>query len=357
MPLAERGYYVFPVAVLDQLMKDNGLPTAGEMHAVSPAKLGEITGADAVLYIVLHQYGSKFLLLGTTTSVEVSARLVDSQSGRCCGKARRSRSRVPMATAAVCWRSDWRGPDPDHQFQDRSGPSGQPHGQCAAFFPPEARDSTRAVPACGTTETLKSSFSVSRCDLLLAPAEHRCAHLPALNHRRTGRECSWPYVTGRQSNGHARNCWRRAPMHCTDAELLAVLFGSGCRGASAVDVGGRLLREFGSLRHLLLADRGRCSRRRAGQSAIRPAAGGAGAIAPALPAGAGGWPCAGVPARHAAVPDRAAAGPALRGVLLPAPGQPPPADRLRGAVPRHHRRRQRASARSRAAGAGTTPPR
>ena len=45
----------------------------------------------------------------------------------------------------------------------------------------------------------------------------------------------------------------------TDAELLAVLFGSGCRGASAVDVGGRLLREFGSLRHLLLADRGRCS--------------------------------------------------------------------------------------------------
>src|SRR5689334_16869616 len=45
----------------------------------------------------------------------------------------------------------------------------------------------------------------------------------------------------------------------TDAELLAVLFGSGCKGASAVDVGGRLLREFGSLRHLLLADRGRCS--------------------------------------------------------------------------------------------------
>jgi DNA repair protein RadC len=47
--------------------------------------------------------------------------------------------------------------------------------------------------------------------------------------------------------------------HLSDAELLAVLFGSGCRGASAVDVGGRLLREFGSLRHLLLADRSRCS--------------------------------------------------------------------------------------------------
>ena len=48
---------------------------------MSPAKIGEITGADAVLYIVLHQYGSRFLLLGTTTSVQVSARLVDTQSG------------------------------------------------------------------------------------------------------------------------------------------------------------------------------------------------------------------------------------------------------------------------------------
>jgi hypothetical protein len=81
MPLAERGYYVFPVAVIDQLMKENGLPTAGEMHEVAPAKLAEITGADAVLYIVLHKYGSKFLLVGTTTTVEVSARLVDARSG------------------------------------------------------------------------------------------------------------------------------------------------------------------------------------------------------------------------------------------------------------------------------------
>jgi DNA repair protein RadC len=44
----------------------------------------------------------------------------------------------------------------------------------------------------------------------------------------------------------------------TDAELLAVLFGSGSRGINAVDLGGRLLREFGCLRGLLSADGGRC---------------------------------------------------------------------------------------------------
>ena len=33
-PLADRGYYVFPVEVVDQLFKANGMPTAGEMHEV-----------------------------------------------------------------------------------------------------------------------------------------------------------------------------------------------------------------------------------------------------------------------------------------------------------------------------------
>lgn len=80
-PLAERGFYVFPVAVIDRLMKENGLPSAGEMHEVSPAKLREITGADAVLYPVLQQYGSKFQVITTTTTVQVTARLLDTQTG------------------------------------------------------------------------------------------------------------------------------------------------------------------------------------------------------------------------------------------------------------------------------------
>ena len=44
----------------------------------------------------------------------------------------------------------------------------------------------------------------------------------------------------------------------SDAELLAVLFGSGIRGVNAVDLGARLLREFGGLRELLSADGDRC---------------------------------------------------------------------------------------------------
>jgi len=81
-PVAERGYYVFPVAVVDQLLKENGLPTPGEMHQVPLDKLRASTGADAVLYPVLHQYGTKYVVLSSTTTVDVSVRLVDTRSGK-----------------------------------------------------------------------------------------------------------------------------------------------------------------------------------------------------------------------------------------------------------------------------------
>ena len=79
-PIAERGYYVFPVAVVDQFLKNNGMPTAGEMNQVSPHKVGEITGADAVLFVDLKQYGSKYVVLNSVTTVEVQVKLVDTRT-------------------------------------------------------------------------------------------------------------------------------------------------------------------------------------------------------------------------------------------------------------------------------------
>lgn len=80
-PLAERGYYVFPVAVVDEMMKENGLPTPGEMHEISLKKIAEIINPDAVLYITLEEYGSKYAVLSSSTTVSVSAKLVDTKTG------------------------------------------------------------------------------------------------------------------------------------------------------------------------------------------------------------------------------------------------------------------------------------
>ena len=76
-PLAEQGYYVYPVAVVDHFLKENGMPTPGEMHQVPLHKVDQIIGADAVLYVEINEYGTDYLLLDSQTTVSVNARLVD----------------------------------------------------------------------------------------------------------------------------------------------------------------------------------------------------------------------------------------------------------------------------------------
>ena len=80
-PLAERGYYVFPVGLVDQILKQNGRPTPGEMHRVSLAKLKEVFGADAVMYVTISEWGTSYQVLSSVTSVRVHASLVDIDTG------------------------------------------------------------------------------------------------------------------------------------------------------------------------------------------------------------------------------------------------------------------------------------
>lgn len=81
-PLAEQGYYVYPVAVVDTLMKQNGLPTPHEMHAVPLDKIREHIGADAVLYVVIEDWGQKYRIIESKTVVRAKLRLVDTRTGR-----------------------------------------------------------------------------------------------------------------------------------------------------------------------------------------------------------------------------------------------------------------------------------
>lgn len=80
-PLAESGYYVFPVAIVDQTFKENGLTQPAEMHQASTAKLNEIFGADAALYMTVTQYGASSALLGGDVTVKVGGVLIDTRTG------------------------------------------------------------------------------------------------------------------------------------------------------------------------------------------------------------------------------------------------------------------------------------
>lgn len=80
-PLAEMGFYVFPVAMVDQFLKENGLPGPGEMHQAPLDKLASIFGTDAVMYITLDAYGQKYSFLSSAAVVRARATMVDAKTG------------------------------------------------------------------------------------------------------------------------------------------------------------------------------------------------------------------------------------------------------------------------------------
>jgi hypothetical protein len=92
VPLAEAGYYVMPVALVDETFRQNGLTAAGDIHQVEPMKLQKIFGADAALYVTVSDYGTSYKLISSESAVTVSAKLVDLKTGNALwtGRARAS---------------------------------------------------------------------------------------------------------------------------------------------------------------------------------------------------------------------------------------------------------------------------
>ncbi|WP_051516734.1 DUF799 domain-containing protein [Herbaspirillum sp. RV1423] len=81
-PLAESGYYVLPVTLVDETFKQNGLTTPADIHNVAPAKLREIFGADAGLYVDVQKYGSSYIVVNSVTMVTAEAKLLDLRTGK-----------------------------------------------------------------------------------------------------------------------------------------------------------------------------------------------------------------------------------------------------------------------------------
>jgi hypothetical protein len=81
-PLAEAGYYVLPVALVDETFKQNGVNTADEAQGIPFKKLYDFFGADAAVYLKVVKYGTTYKFVMSETRVEVEGRIVDLRSGQ-----------------------------------------------------------------------------------------------------------------------------------------------------------------------------------------------------------------------------------------------------------------------------------
>jgi hypothetical protein len=80
-PLAEAGYYVLPVTLVEETLRGNGVHSANDAHDIPYQKLRDVFGADAAVYIRVAKYGTSYKVVASETEVEVEARIVDLRTG------------------------------------------------------------------------------------------------------------------------------------------------------------------------------------------------------------------------------------------------------------------------------------
>ncbi len=81
VPLAEHGYYVFPVHMVKRILEDDGLSDADLVHSSPTEKLAALFGADAVLYVEIERWDARYILLSTTVTVQLKYVIKEGKTG------------------------------------------------------------------------------------------------------------------------------------------------------------------------------------------------------------------------------------------------------------------------------------
>jgi hypothetical protein len=75
-PLAEKGYYVFPVNTTKFVLEQEGFYEGEQIHQQPPELLAKLFGADAVLFVTINRWDAQYAVISTTVTVEFDYRMV-----------------------------------------------------------------------------------------------------------------------------------------------------------------------------------------------------------------------------------------------------------------------------------------
>lgn len=76
VPLAEKGYYVFPVNTTKYVLEQEGMYEADRIHNEPTESLAKLFGADAVLYVQINRWDAQYLVIAAKVTVDFDYRLV-----------------------------------------------------------------------------------------------------------------------------------------------------------------------------------------------------------------------------------------------------------------------------------------
>lgn len=100
VPVAERGYYVFPVNMVKRVLEDDGLSDASLVHSADPMRLCSLFGADSVLYVTIERWDAQYLVLSTTVTVEFNYEWKDGKTGDTFWVARQVMTYTPQSSGS-----------------------------------------------------------------------------------------------------------------------------------------------------------------------------------------------------------------------------------------------------------------
>jgi hypothetical protein len=80
-PLAFAGYYVFPIEVVTEILKKEGMGDTEILMRVPPQKFKEFFGADAVLYVRVVKWDTLYFVLGGNVTVSAAFDMKSTTTG------------------------------------------------------------------------------------------------------------------------------------------------------------------------------------------------------------------------------------------------------------------------------------
>ncbi len=95
IPLAEKGFYVFPVNTAKVVLEQEGFYEGEQIHNQPPEMLAKLFDADAVLFVTINRWDAKYALLSTVVTVQFDYRMVG-KDGADLWKARQSMQYSPQ---------------------------------------------------------------------------------------------------------------------------------------------------------------------------------------------------------------------------------------------------------------------
>lgn len=81
LPFLQRGYYVFPVELTNAFFYTENLTDSEQIHKIPVQKLGEIFGADIVLYPTIKKWDTDYKILSSNVVVLIDLLAVDARTG------------------------------------------------------------------------------------------------------------------------------------------------------------------------------------------------------------------------------------------------------------------------------------